>query len=68
MEIKERIIETLRNTNIIGIILEGKAEIIEIDYNGDWDSTNIASHIPSGWTGRLRTPRSHNRFHLCAAR
>ena len=29
------ILETLRNTNIIGIILEGKAEIIEIDYNGD---------------------------------
>lgn len=24
--------------------------VFEIDYTGDWDSTNKASHIPSGWS------------------
>ena len=35
------------NSNwVTGVAVSGK---FEIDYNGDWDSTNIASHIPSGW-------------------
>ena len=31
---------------VTGVANSGK---FEVDYNGDWDSTNKASHIPSGW-------------------